>query len=758
MNILSLRPGEPFSCKLTVTSYHPGPVGGGLLIGTDECGVSRRAAAADHLMPRPAIKGEVWRISGRQKFSERHNSAYIEAEVALPMPIEGEAIIRYLADSPSFPGVGIATAQRLRNGLGLDGLYAAIREKDYERLSSVVDPTIAVTIVNAADLLHEEIATLSDLDKAGIDARTAGLAFSIWGRDAASKLEAQPYSLRLVLPWRQVDQRALRLGVHATDERRLLALVEEAFAARFRAGHTACTKEELSASFRRYAGNAASAAAPQAIESAIERSTIIVHSNGLLQSRAAWWMEREVERLLLDRLSPSPSTKCSLAAEIAVAEVTATNRFPLNEQQVNAVHMVMSSRVSALAGGAGTGKTTTLQAIIRAVGHRLRLQGHSVHAADNCVQVAVAGRAARRITQATGAPAMTLARLIQELEGGLRNMSGGVVIADETSMFDLVQLYRLLTLLPDDTDLLFSGDPSQLPSIGPGQVFRSMLEGKRIPRVVLHQVHRQDEATGIPAIAAAIREGMVPDLPLFDPSNPMADGVFIAPTDGLRGGVAKATFSTFASIAGPVPVRGAASKLHAKDVQVLCPTKNGLVGTKELNRQIEDVYMSRQLRAERWGLSVGSKVLWLKNDYRKAPLRNDDGSIKVHPRTGVPIYAGLMNGSLGVVARHSNSISIEENKPGSWVDFDDGTGDWIYESDLQNLTHGWAITVHKAQGSAFERVVLPVSRNRLLDRSMVYTAVTRAVQTCVLVGDISFLRQTVAAEPRAFGRRTCLSL
>lgn len=758
MNVLSLRPAEPFTCKLTVTSYHPGPVGGGLLIGTDERGVSRRAAAADHLMPRPAIKGEVWRVSGRQMFSERHNSAYIEAEVALPMPIEGEAIIRYLADSPSFPGVGIAIALRLRNGLGLEGLYAAIREKDYERLASVVDPKIAVTIINAADLLHDEIASLSELEKAGIDARTAGLAFSIWGRGAASKLEEQPYSLRLVLPWKQVDQRALRIGVHATDDRRLLALVEEAFAARLRAGHTACTKEELSASFRRYAGNAAGNAAPQAIEKAIEQSKIIVHPTGLLQSRAAWWMEREVERLLLGRLSPSPSTHCSLAAELAVAEVAATNSFPLNDLQVRAVDMVMSSRVSALAGGAGTGKTTTLQAIIRAVGHRLRIKEHSVHAADSCVQVAVAGRAARRITEATGAPAMTLARLIQELESGMRNMSGGIVIADETSMFDLIQLYRLLTLLPDDTDLLFSGDPSQLPSIGPGQVFRSMLEGKLIPRVELLRVHRQDESTGIPDIAASIREGVLPNLPLFDASNPMAPGVFILPTDGYRGSVAKATFSTFASIVGPVPVRGATSKLHVKDVQVLCPTKNGMVGTKELNKQIEDVYMSRQLRAERWGLSVGSKVLWLKNDYRKAPLRNDDGSIKVHPRTGVPIYAGLMNGSLGVVARHSNSISIEENKPGSWVDFDDGTGDWVYESDLQNLTHGWAITVHKAQGSAFERVVVPVSRNRLLDRSMVYTAVTRAVQTCVLVGDINFLRQTVAAEPRAFGRRTCLSL
>lgn len=759
MTVLTFPSASTVSAKLTVTSYYPGPIGGGLLIGTDEAGASRRVAIRDSLLPRAPVKGEVWRITGGHRYSTKHACPYVEADVALPMPLEGEAIVRYLADSPEFPGVGHRTALRLRNGLGLAGLYAALKNRDYEKLATVVDPQIAVKIVNAAGLLHEEIETLGELERLGIDAKTAGIAFSVWGRGAAAKLECQPYALRLLLPWRKVDVRALRMGVDPTDERRLLALVEEAFSTRLQAGHTACTREEVAAVFSRHAGATVSARASSAINAAIEQSRVMIHRDGLLQSRASWWMEREVERLLLSRLEPTTSNRDEGAADLALAETTATIGWPLKGRQVDAVHMAVRNRICVLAGGAGTGKTTTLNAIVRAVGHK-----HSIASANGLspgliVQVAVAGRAARRITQATGAPAVTLARFIRDLEGGLvENLSGGLVIADEASMLDLPQVYRMLTLLPDDTNLLFVGDAAQLPPIGPGQVFRTMFSGSRIPKVELDLVHRQDASGGIPAIAQSIRDGRLPDLPEFDPSKPLQPGVFVLPSKPAREKVASAAFEAFGTMAGPVPVRGAMSALHAKDIQVLCPTINGAAGTKAMNSRIDDVYVSRQQRAKGWALSVGSKVIWLKNDYRKAPVREEDGSVKLDPKTGEPRFAGLMNGSIGIVHRHSDTVSMEDPKPGTWVDFDDGSGDWIFEEDLRNLTFGWAITVHKAQGSAFQRVIFPSTRNRMLDRSMVYTAVTRAVQTCVLVGDIGFLREVVSAEPRAFGRRTCLSL
>ncbi|HEX6705322.1 MAG TPA: AAA family ATPase [Albitalea sp.] len=758
MSVVSMNEGEVRSHKLVVTSFHPGPAGGGILIGTDGSGVSRRAAIKAQVLARPPVCGEAWRVTGTERFSHWHGAPYLDADVALPMPLEGEAIVRYLADNPRFERVGIRTALRLRNGLGLEGLHAALRARDFEALAKVVEPSVAVAIVNAADLLHDEIETLTELERAGVDARTAGLAFALWGARAPAYLEAQPYCLRLILPWRQVDERALRMGVLPTDARRLFALVEEALAARFKSGHTAATRQSLAGAFRRLAGRTANVDAAGAIDLAIQSGRVILHGDGLIQSRGAWWMEREIERILAQRLSVPARPFGDLSADAAITEEESKSGHRLTARQADAVRMAMTHRVCALAGGAGTGKTTALHAI----GHALRARAQLLVAvapnSDNIVQAAVAGRAARRIAQATGMPAATLARLVRDLELRRIDLSGGTVIIDEASMLDLPQVYRLLTLLPDDCDLLFVGDPGQLPPIGPGQFFRSLVNGGRFARVELDVVQRQAASSGLPAVAAAIRRGNLPELPLFDPQEPYRPGVFVAPSSLSRHAVFDTTYEVFSRLAGPIPVRGATDPLHSRDVQILCATKHGAVGTKALNAAVEDAYMSRQVHAPGWGMSVGSKILWLKNDYQKAPLRTADGSIQLDPKSGDPVFAGLMNGCLGIVRRNTAGVDGDSSEPASWVEFDDGSSDWIYERDLQNLTLGWAVTVHKAQGSAFERVVFPAAKNRLLDRAMIYTAITRAVQTCVLVGDIKFLREVVEAEPRAFARQTCLTL
>lgn len=190
-------------------------------------------------------------------------------------------------------------------------------------------------------------------------------------------------------------------------------------------------------------------------------------------------------------------------------------------------------------------------------------------------------------------------------------------------------------------------------------------------------------------------------------------------------------------------------RLHDLDIQVICPMKSGAAGSRALNREIEALYMARQPRVHDWGLSVGSKVMWLKNDYGKAPLIGEDGEPLLDPVTGDPVFAGFMNGALGVIRR--------ETERGAWVAFDDGAEDEIRQFDLERLTLGWAISIHKAQGSAFRHVLVPVTRSRLLDRAMLYTAVSRGVETVVLVGDEQVLRLTVKAPPRANMRRTTLA-
>lgn len=149
-----------------------------------------------------------------------------------------------------------------------------------------------------------------------------------------------------------------------------------------------------------------------------------------------------------------------------------------------------------------------------------------------------------------------------------------------------------------------------------------------------------------------------------------------------------------------------------------------------------------------WGLSVGSKIMWLKNDYTKAPQTDASGNPRVDDKTGKPICLGFMNGALGIVQKiHSD---------GALVRFDDGAADAITVADLEKLTCGWAISVHKAQGSAFRRVIIPVTRSRIMDRTLLYTAITRAIETVVLVGDMDYINDVVRSVPKGLERQTAL--
>lgn len=159
--------------------------------------------------------------------------------------------------------------------------------------------------------------------------------------------------------------------------------------------------------------------------------------------------------------------------------------------------------------------------------------------------------------------------------------------------------------------------------------------------------------------------------------------------------------------------------------------------------------MGKQPNVEDWGLSVGSKIMWLKNDYSKAPQLDAEGKPVALSTTGDPICAGFMNGSLEVV--------MKPHPKGAIVRFDDGAEDVITTADLEKLTHGWAISVHKAQGSAFRRVIVPLVGSKLLDRTLLYTAITRAVETVVIVGDSEVLRRTIEEPPRALERSNSLN-
>ncbi len=730
------------TAEITLTSFHPSPVGGGVLIGRDAGSELRRAILSPHVAPRDPQDGETWRVTGVEEAHERYGPQ-IQASVALPLLPSGRTIIRYLATNRRFAGIGWKTASRLWDVLG-EHLYDALAGNDVRMLAEVIGPDRAVEVAQGFGLLAEEVEVFRWLDRYGVSPRTGAAAAALWGRGAIERIQADPYALVLLEPWKVVDARALRLGLALDEDRRLLAAVDEALARRYKAGHTAATASEVQAQLWNLLGFTALRVGREPIEMAVKAGRVIRHPSGLLQSRAASFMEREIERLLVTRLGRQSHSSSSDVVEAALAEEEQAAGHPLSPRQREAVHMAVTSPVSIICGGAGTGKTTSVKAVLAALEACRGVQ----HDGFRYAQVALAGRAAKRIAEATGREASTVARFLARIESGKRKLKRGFVILDECSMLDIPSVYRMLVALAPEVDLLFIGDPGQLPPIGPGLPFQRMIATPAIPKVELDVVHRQAEASGIPAVAAAIRNGHLPALPRFDPSRPFARGVFLVPSTKDRTGTA--AIAAFRAMVGAAPPPMRVSALHAADVQILCPVKNGTGGIKAINESVGAEWMVHQPLIAKWGLSVGSKVMWLRNDYTKAPIKGEDGNPVINPATGEPVCAGFMNGSLGIIKRGTAK--------GAWLELDDGSADEITLPDLERLTSGWAISIHKAQGSSFKRVIVPVMPSRLLDRSLIYTAVTRAVDTCVLVADPELLRAAVEAPPLAHKRSECLDI
>lgn len=735
---------EQSSWELSITSVHASRLGDHVIIGRDGTEQLRRALVPSKRSPRDPAVGETWRVTGSIQLHPEYGPQ-LHAEVSLPLVTQGRAIIRHLATDKRFVGIGWASAEKVWDRFG-ETIYDIIRDRDLKALAGIVGADRAIAIVDGFGMLAEEVEIFRWLDRYGVSPRVAGAAARVWGLGAIDRIMADPFTMTLLEPWKEVDARALRLGLALDDPRRLAAAAEEALAIRFRAGNMASPSPVLKPLVKRllapWTGDPS-----RAIEVASASGRVVSPAPDLLQSRACRFMEEEAARQVSERVGREvPAFDGKLVVD-AIAKVEEEIGYALTDAQREAVYMAASCGICVISGGAGTGKTTVVRAILAALeAIRDGLPASQRHGIEH-LQVALAGRAVRRISEATGRPASTLSRLVHDIEDAGRRVQAGTVIFDESSMLDTPSIYRVLTQLPTEVNLIFIGDPGQLPPIGPGLPFHTMVKTTGIPSVTLDVVHRQDDATGIPAVAAAVRSGKAVDLRRFDPNLALSPGVYLFPAQKEE--VAARTLAAFRAMCGQPPAYGRIAALHEKDVQILTQVKNGPAGSKDLNRAIEAEYMARQPDIEHWGLSVGSKIMWLKNDYSKSPRFDAAGNPVLDKATGEPICSGFMNGSLGVVTK--------ADPKGAWVVFDDGAEDAITATDLEKLTHGWAISVHKAQGSAFSRVIIPLVRSRLLDRTMLYTAITRAVETVVLVGDPDLLNEVISMAPKSLQRNSALN-
>ncbi|MBP8018401.1 MAG: AAA family ATPase [Hylemonella sp.] len=728
------------SVQLKVTSIlNRGRFGGVLFAGRTEENQYFVADCSYKLISDPGLvdKGQQWVVVGPATQRQRIVNGYaqdfiqIDAQSAEMVRPTGRNIISWIANCEDCPGVGVTKATKLWNHFGAS-LVTLIEDSDVTALSEFIKLEHAELLCHAFKK-HGVAGTLLWLDQVGIQRRIGAKVVDFYKHEAQVKIESNPYLLlSFEASWKAVDALAYkRFGMLPDDPRRLEAAIEEALYRGFDKGHTCLPLEEVQSWARLLLDSTALAKQALVIDAG---STQFRRIDGVYQTTGMHIIEQYVcDRIkqmvagenergqvgLFDR--PTGNLQCVPDVLHAFEQA---NGISLSQEQHDAVVTSISAHLSLILGGAGTGKTTVLKALYEVL--------EELHAGVTIYQIALAGMAAQRMQDATGRDSMTIAGFLTKIDSSQIPL-GCVVVVDEASMVDVILMHRLLRHLPSGVRLILVGDPSQLPPIGPGLVLHALVGLPSIPQTALKVVKRQSSASGIPQVAAVIRSHQKPT---WAPYLEKPDvGVSFVPCSLLE--LDKSVERVYEQIGG-----------NGEDfsVGILCTTKANQGGVAHLNTSLHDLYRQNAepvscfspefgvvgaTTLARLSIRVGDLVMFTKNDYE----------------------LGLRNGSLGKIT-HALAV-ISSDDPCCVAEFD-GVAFELNTTHIQALTHAYAITVHKSQGSQFKRVVVPIRDSRMLDQALIYTAVTRGVEQVVLVGDEKAALRAIQAPALASRRYTTL--
>ena len=692
------------SVALTVKSLVAASELGGAIFGAHTfSGDYVRVVASGRAIHRPPVPGETWEVTGEYRYTAAHGQQ-LHARQCIYQAPRGRLLVQYLANNPAFVGVGEVKARALFEEFA-DDLVDVLSSGDVERLSRVLTRETSMRLIRAWAEQRAEAELIDYLDTRGFSPRLAGQLRRVWGVKALDVLEHNPYFMLAFAAWRTVDAAARLTGVQPDDPRRLVGAVEAALYKELEMGHTLTDRDTLLPCVKRLLGNGSHEAA---LGLALQEGATTVDASGGYQPVGAAALEARIAERVRDMLAGESASQGvlfgngNLPASIddGIAVVEREQGFTLSKTQRQAVELSSTSPFSLLIGGAGVGKTTVLRAVVAVALE----QGAAVH------QMALSGRAAKRMAEATHSPATTIAKFLAAIRSGKVELDAStLLVVDEASMLDLPTMFRLLRHLPDGGRMLLVGDPAQLPPIGFGLVFHRLAEAPAVPRVELTEVHRQAASTGIPAVAAAIRRHDLPAMPPVPVGNVGVSFVECSPAEILAA------------------VERVVSEWD-DDWQVLSAVKGGPGGIRAINEHFHEQNAAATCSN---GFAVGDPVIHLVNDYD----------------------AGLMNGTLGFVLGSSGGIA-----KGLWVDFE-GEEHFIPQGDLdERLELAYAISVHKAQGSQFKRVAVVISASRILDHALIYTALTRGVRQVVFIGDRAAFERGVREAPLAQQRRTAFAI
>lgn len=632
------------------------------------------------------------------------------------LPGDTDSIYAFLC-SGAVRGIGPVLAGAIVDRFGDRTL--AVMEKEPHRLQEIRGISQKMALEMSAKLRN--LTTMRELidyiGSFGLPPEYASRLYGLFGMKALDRLQENPYLLcseSVGASFMQADQVAMELGYSEENSERLMAAALYELRYNCARGHCFIPFEKLSDAASRLTGMDTESV-DAALEELIARGDVEQERIGNL--RACYLHAyRAAETDSAARLAALQRNvrKIEEAADFTaiIAQMEGEQQISYTDLQKKTLDLVLRNGAVILTGGPGTGKTTSLRAVL-ALFRRLGL---------STLLAAPTGRAAQRLAELTGQSAQTLHRLLEVKSGsGLypefgrcaeRPLHCDAVIVDECSMLDIFLLQALLNALPDGCRLLLVGDADQLPPVGPGKPFADLIRSETLPTVRLKEIFRQKENSAIVRYAHAIHDGRWPDF-----TANREDFFTLTRSDPES---AAETIRDLFSRRLPEKM-----KFRAEDIQVLSPTRKGPCGTDALNRILQESLNppGKEKKERVYGTRVfreGDRVMQIRNNYN-IEWKSEDGS-----ESGV----GIFNGDIGrIESLHPESESLTLN-------FDGRRAEYTY-SMLRELEHAWALTVHKSQGSEYPAVLLAMNRcaPALLTREVLYTAVSRARKLLVMVGD-----------------------
>ena len=632
------------------------------------------------------------------------------------MPRGERAVLEYLS-SGAVKGVGKTTARRLVEAFGEEVL--SVIENDPDRLAELkgISPKRAKMI---HDSLCQQLSVrrlLDFLSAYDLPLQIAMPLYRQFGDTALTALKADPYLLvgdPYFIPFPTADRLALTVGIGEEDPLRLEAGLIFTLTHNLDNGHVFLPARKLLAASSRLLGLDGEKLVP-CLEGLAERKKLVRED---IAGEDACYLSRlyDCETYVANRLLEMDGEALCPPDDLEdlLDRIQREQGITYAPLQAEAVRTAAKRQVMLLTGGPGTGKTTSLRGILSLFD---RLGLHTSLTAPT-------GRAAKRLSEACGAEAATIHRLLETrfdpATGALafahdqyNPLEADAVILDEASMVDIILMKALLAALPGGCRLVLVGDPHQLPSVGPGNVLSDLLRSERLPTLRLTEIFRQAAASAIIRNARAVDSGQTPPL-VNDPSS---DFFFLRRPDH-----AAAVETMVELCAWRLPQN---MGIPAEQIQVLTPTRKGLAGTASLNQLLQAaVNPPEEGKAERkFGPVIfreGDRVMQVKNNYDLFWETPDSSEVGM----------GVFNGDIG-------RIEAVDNAAGTiTVDFDGHRAVYTGE-DLDQLEPAYAVTIHKSQGSEYRAVILSVVEvaPMLLTRGVLYTAMTRAKELLILVGD-----------------------